>query len=398
MSLEYVEKDALFECTEVFRRNWDSPKKKNVNQGGTSSTKTYSIMQCIYQHARTDPGCVCTVTSEDIPGLKKGAYRDAENIYKGSPTLQAEVLSWNKTDRIIAFRNGSIIEFTSSDSIVDAQQGKRDYLFINEANSIEYQIYWQLAIRTKKKIYLDYNPSAPFWVHDKLLGAPDVMFLISDHRCNPFISKEMHDEIENEKDPELHRVYARGKTGNLQGIIYPNWGIIEDDLFQSMLESSEKPFIGGIDYGYSNDPTAGIQMIRLGDNVYVHELFYEPGLAAKEIHHLFKSNGFESTNPIYSEHDPDMINGINRLRNIRVIAAKKGQGSLRAGILHLQKYKVFVTRSSKNILNERKRYVWLSDPITGQPINEPIDKWNHSLDAIRYAHYTHFYRGGEGNK
>lgn len=387
--------DPLFECTTVFLENWKSKKKVNVNQGGTSSTKTYSIVQCMYQHARHEPGVICTITSEDIPALKKGAYRDAEIIYKNSPTLKREIESWNKTDRIIQFKNGSLIEFTSSDSVIDAQQGKRDYLFLNEANSVDYLIYWQLAIRTRKKIYLDYNPSAPFWVHDNLLSSPmppNVKYIQSDHRCNPYLSDEQHFEIENIKDPELHRVYARGETGNLTGIIYPDWQIIEDADYNEIKRTHDKGFFGGVDFGYTNDPTAGVQIIRQGDTLYIHELFYETGIPPQTIVNHFKAAGWGGPKyPLYCEHDKYMTSEIRRLQ-LLALPALKGQGSVLAGILKMREFKVYVTRSSKNIWNERKRYVWLNDPSTGKPINEPIDKWNHLMDAIRYAVYTHYFK------
>ena len=147
-----------------------SRKKVVVNQGGTSSGKTWNILDVLFVLAIQQRGIVITVVGQDIPNLKKGAYRDAKRIWADNATYRAWFGKPNESDRIFTAANGSIIEFTSYQDEQDAKSGKRDYLFVNEANGIPYEIYWQLQIRTKKKIFIDYNPSARFWVHDKVIG------------------------------------------------------------------------------------------------------------------------------------------------------------------------------------------------------------------------------------
>lgn len=384
-------KDLLFECSDVFHVNWKSVKKYNINQGGTSSTKTYSIMQCLYQHARQEPNIKITVTSEDIPALKKGAYSDAEKIYKGSPTLKREVEQWNKTDRVIYFYNGSKIEFTSSDSVLDAQQGKRDYLFVNEANTVSHDIFWQLAIRTMKKVYIDYNPSIPFWAHG-MVGDEHTVRFISDHRHNPFIPQSLHDEIEYDKDRDRWRVYGRGLTGNVDGLVYPNWVKIPEALFLDKLENSKSKYIGGVDFGYTNDPTAIVQVIVNGTNVYMRELIYETGLSIQELDKQLQILGWNKRlNPLYCDHDPDAVTDLRRL-GYRVLKARKGKGSVLSGILMIKKYfKVHVTDTSKHLWKEQSKYSWDKDKATGKPINSPIDHYNHGMDAARYALYSHYH-------
>ena len=136
----------MFETTPVFESNYRSTAKINVNQGGTSSSKTYSIMQLLFYKAVYEPGKVITVTGESIPNLKKGAYRDSETIYTRSKYLQSQISFWTKSDRIIYFKNGSLIEFVSNLNEQSAKNGKRDYLFCNEANGISWLIFFQLAI------------------------------------------------------------------------------------------------------------------------------------------------------------------------------------------------------------------------------------------------------------
>lgn len=385
----------MFNCTPVFYANYQATEKILINQGGTSSSKTYSLVQLLYYKAITEPKQVITITGESIPNLKKGAYRDAEGIYGNTPELMPYILSWNKTDRIIYFKNGSIIEFVSNLDEQSAKNGKRDYLFVNEANGISWLIFFQLAIRTRKQIYIDYNPSAPFWAHENLIGhskdndlSATVKLIISDHRHNVFLTAEEHEKIEGIKDKELWQVYARGKTGNLTGIIYPSWKKIKESQYPW-----DAPFIGGLDFGETNDPTAGTRIAIVGDNVYCHEVCYTPGLAPIEIKQIFNAAGFGKNNRIYCDHYPENIAQLRRL-GVAAIPARKGQGSINAGITLINKtYNVFYTDTSSNIEMERTKYMWEKDPVTGKLTNKPIDEYNHLMDGIRYGVFTHTFTG-----
>jgi hypothetical protein len=215
----------MFNTSPLFKINHEAPERVIVNQGGTASGKTYSILQVLFVIAIMTPGQVITVVGQDIPNLKKGAYRDAKMIWANSPALQAWCGKPNETERVFTFLNGSLIEFTSYTDEQDAKSGKRDYLFVNEANGVKYEIFRQLDIRTRKKVFIDYNPSARFWVHEELIGKPGVRLVISDHRHNPFLSREEHEKIEGIKDPQFFKVYARGLTGKIEGLLFP-----EDDL------------------------------------------------------------------------------------------------------------------------------------------------------------------------
>lgn len=384
---------AAFNTTQVFAANQISKAKIVINQGGTSSSKTYSIMQLLFCRA-TERKRIITVTGESLPNLRKGAYRDAETIYAQSPDLQNRITMWNKADRVIYFKNGSVIEFTSNSSEQTAKAGKRDILFVNEANGISWTIFWQLAIRTREQIFIDYNPSAPFWAHEKLIGtaadgndlSATVDLIISDHRHNCFLTPDEHRKIEGIKDKELWAVYARGRTGNLQGLIFPDWRIIPDKDFPW-----SAPKFAGQDFGYTNDPTAGVRIARIDKNIYLHELCYETALTPTQLKVIYSSEKFTEDDPIYCEHDGDMIRQM-KILEMMAIAARKGPGSIKAGILKLKEYNVFYTESSDNIHKERAKYMWMIDPETGKPTNTPIDAFNHLIDATRYGVYTHFYR------
>ena len=384
----------MFDVTAVFDANEKSTAKIIINQGGTSSSKTYSIVQLLFKRCIYENRIVVTITGESIPNLKKGAYRDAEIVYSKSKFLQQQILSWNKTERIIYFKNGSIIEFVSNLDEQSAKNGKRDYLFCNEANGISWLIFFQLAIRTRKQIFLDYNPNAPFWAHDNLIGtdpstnelSATVQLIISDHRHNTFLTQAEHDKIEGIKDTQLWLVYARGKTGNITGLIFPNWQKIPDEQFPK-----DQPFFGGLDFGYTNDPTAGVKIVRLGESIFIHELCYTPGIAPIQMKQIFYANGFTNSTPIYCDHDPDNITQLRRL-SVLALAARKGQGSVNAGIIKLKEFKIFYTASSVNLAEELGRYIWIKDPKNGKATNAPIDQWNHLLDATRIGVYTHYFR------
>jgi phage terminase large subunit len=244
--------NALFSVLPLYDANLFAQERTVVNQGGTSSGKTYSIMQVLFTLGIEDAGSITTVVGQDVPNLKKGAYRDAKTILESSPSLQSWWPYINEGERIIKCINGSIIEFSSFKDAQDAKSGKRHYLFINEANGISYEIYWQLAIRTRKKIFIDYNPSARFWVHDELIGREGVETLYSWYKHNQFLTDEECRRIEGISDPELHKVYARGKTGKIEGLVLTNW-----DICDSLPEPKTwKVSCHGLDFGFTNDPSA----------------------------------------------------------------------------------------------------------------------------------------------
>lgn len=379
----------MFDCTPVFYANMQSTAKVVTNQGGTSSSKTYSIVQLLFKYA-TDGRCVITITGESIPNLKKGAYRDAETIFGSSQYLQNQVVSWNKTDRIIYFKNGSIMEFTTNLDEQSAKSGKRDYLFVNEANGVSWLIFWQLAIRTRKQIFIDYNPTVSFWAHEKLIGttpetnelSATVQLIISDHRHNTFLSEEDHRKIEGIKNKDLWWVYARGRTGNLTGLIYPNWIMIPQSEYPK-----EDKFTGGIDFGYTNDPSAGVKKTKIANKIFFDQMFYECALPPRSISQILKAEGFRSSNLVFCEHHPEMINEL-RKNGIQATKASKGPGSLNAGIERLKDHDVYYTERSVDIKMEISKYMWQKDPVTGKSTNAPIDAFNHLLDACRYSEFT----------
>ena len=371
---------SLFSTSPLFRANYNATERTIVNQGGTSSGKTYSIMQVLFLLAMQDNRCVVTVVGQDVPNLKKGAYRDAKTIYEGSEVLQQWFPVINEGERLIKCVNGSIIEFSSFKDAQDAKSGKRDYLFINEANGIPYEVYWQLAIRTRKRVFLDYNPTARFWVHYEVLGRKGVRLIISDHRRNHFLTKEEHERIEGIEDEELWKVYARGLTGKIEGLVLTNWDIC--DTLPSMEEWKMSAY--GLDFGFTNDPSALEHVVLAHGELWIDEKLYSTGMTNPDIAHRAQDEGIGSGDQIIADcAEPKSIREL-QAHGLWVTASPKGQDSIVSGLDILKRYRIHVTRRSIGILGNLRSYQWGKDK-DGNMTNKPEDKNNHGIDAIRYV-------------
>jgi phage terminase large subunit len=369
-----------YKASVLFRENYMANSHIIINQGGTSSGKTFSIIQVLFCIACENAGLVITVVGQDVPNLKAGALRDALKIYNGSAQISASVRSYNKSERVFEFSNGSIIEFKSYDDAQDAKSGKRDYLFVNEANGIDWLIYTELALRTRIKIYIDYNPNAAFWVHDHLIGKPGVQLIISDHRHNPFLDGEMRNKIESLKavDEEQWKVYARGLTGKITGLVLNNWRLCDAIPPNATLVAI------GLDFGFTNDETGCIEVYRQNGELWINELIYETGLTNPDISERLADIGISKKIDIIADSaEPKSIEELRRL-GWRISGVKKGADSIKNSIDILKRYQLNITRNSINLRNELGRYKWRTER-SGRTINEPIDRWNHLIDPLRYV-------------
>lgn len=370
----------LFAVLPLFDANINSTERTVVNQGGTSSGKTYSIMQVLFVLGMQAERQVITVAGQDIPNLKVGAYRDAKTILERSPLLMQWWPTINEGERIIKCVNGSIIEFKSYTDAQDAKNGKRDYLFINEANGIPYEVYWQLSIRTRKRVFLDYNPSERFWVHDEVIGKEGVRLIISDHRKNYFLTEEEHRRIEGITDKEYWRVYARGLTGKIEGLVFTNWDICEE------LPPREewKMDVMGLDFGFTNDPSALEQVVLAHGDLWIDEKIYSTNLTNPEIAEKARERGIGKEDHIIADcAEPKSIRELQAC-GLWVTASPKGADSINNGINILKRYNIHVTRRSVGILENLRSYKWAKDK-DGNTTNKPEDKNNHGIDAVRYV-------------
>lgn len=371
---------ALFEVIgELYKANDDAKPRFLVNQGGTSSGKTYTIMQLLIVLSIGNPRAIITVAGQDLPNLKVGAMRDLETIIHGSAWL----LDWfktNKAESTYRGKNGALIEFKSYKDAQDAKNGKRDYLFVNEANGVPYDVFWQLAIRTRKQIFIDYNPTARFWAHDNIIGRKDCKLIISDHRNNRFLTESEHEKIEAIEDKELWLVYARGLTGRITGLIFSRWDVVD-----SLPPKDEwKMDVRGLDFGFTNDHSALEHLVLAHGELWVDEEFYEVNMTNTDIARRCRELGISRSNLIVADcAEPKSIKEIHN-EGLWIVGSTKGPDSIRNGIDILKRYPIHITRRSKGIIGNMQAYKWIVDR-DGKTTNTPIDAFNHGIDAIRYA-------------
>lgn len=374
----------------LYRSNYESTADIIVNQGGTSSGKTYAILQVLFSLA-INAECTTTVVGQDIPNLKVGALRDALDIINADEAILQQLVFYNRSERVLSFRNGSIIEFNSYDNEQDAKSGKRDYLFVNEANGIPYNVFEQLSLRTRQKVFIDYNPDTSFWVHDKIIPLENTELIISDHRHNPFLTDKTRAKIEalKDKDEDLWKVYARGRTGRVEGLVLKKWYVTTESFV-------DKELIGyGIDFGFTNDPTAMIEVRMQDGELWIKEVIYDTGLTNQDISNRMDIADISRGTLIVADSaEPKSIEELRRLR-WTVDGVKKGKDSIMFGINLLKGYTINVDAGSKNLIKELEQYRWKVDK-NGDSLNVPIDNYNHAIDALRYIIMHKFSKKGYG--
>ena len=287
---------------------------------------------------------------------------------------------FNKSNLTYRFSNGSFIEFFSADQPDKLRGARRDVLFINECNNIEFEAYQQLAIRTKKFIYLDYNPTHEFWVHTELKDSIDTDFIILTYKDNEALEPSIVAEIEKAKVKaetstywaNWWRVYGLGEVGMLDGVIFSNWQTIDTIPNEARLLGC------GLDFGYSNDPTAVIEVYKYNDKRILNEIVYQKGLTNNEIAKLVPKNV-----PIYCDSaEPKSIQEL-RYNGVNAFPVTKGTDSINYGLSIMQEQSYLVTKNSLNLIKELRNYSWAKDK-NGASLNKPIDVYNHCIDGIRY--------------
>ena len=345
-----------------------------IAQGSSSASKTYSILQKLYLQAKesTDAKIVSIVT-DTLPNIEKGAYRDFKAI------LAEDNMPLVGTKKPIEVYVGKwMFEFFGLDDETKARGGRRNKLFINEANRVKWETARQLIMRTKEETYLDYNPDAEFWAHERYKDKPNTSFSIVTYKDNEACPQAAIEEIESyiKSDPEWYKVYGLGVVGDLFiGKIFKNWK--EIDTFPDI------DYWYGLDFGFSNDPTAIIKVAKENNTIFVDEIIYQTELTNADIAKLMKQRGYMDQIVICDSAEPKSIQEL-KLMGINAIAADKKPGSIMEGIDYLKRHSVLFTRSSSNIKTEYKHYKWIKDK-NGNHINKPVDMFNHAIDAIRYA-------------
>lgn len=342
--------------------------------GGTSASKTISILLWIIQRALQQKNELISIVSETFPHLKRGVIRDFLSIMEEHHYFKED--QWNKTDFTYTFSTGTKIEFFSADQPGKVRGPRRDILFINEANNISYETYTQLEIRTKKIIWLDWNPVSEFWFYTEVKNKPKVDFLILTYKDNEALSPEIVASLEARKDnKQWWRVYGEGELGEAEEKIYTGWLEIDEIPHEARLERY------GLDFGYTNDPTAIVAIYAYNGGYIWDEVTYQKGLSNKQIADIL--NNKDKALVIADSAEPKSIDEISAY-GINILPANKGQGSVLQGIQYVQDQRISMTKRSLNLIKEYRNYLWLKDK-DDKVINEPSPIWNHLMDAGRYG-------------
>lgn len=368
----------MYTATRAVHKIMALKKRIRVIQGGTSAGKTIASLLILINRAQVkfETPELTSIVQETIPALKRGSLRDFKKIMKTHNYWKDS--EWNSTDSIYTFSTGNQIEFFSADNGDKLRGARRDWLFMNEANNMEFEAFEQLEVRTLKGIYLDYNPTNEFWALTELVGKrSDVDFLILTYLDNDSLDQRIIDSIEQRKNRKgWWQVYGLGQLGEVEGKIYKDW-IILDEM------PKEARFLRyGLDFGYTNDPSSLVAIYRYNGGFLIDEVFYKKGMPNREIAESIKSHG-ENGLVLADSAEPKSIDEIGTY-GINIIGAWKGAGSVLAGIQYIQDQKIFLTKRSANVLHEYRNYLWETDR-DGKILNEPEHTYSHSMDAVRYA-------------
>lgn len=370
-----------FQITSATKRVASLKKKIRAVQGGTSASKTISILLYLIDRAQSDTSKTLTsVIAESTPHLKRGALRDFKNIMMEHKYWKDNL--WNATDSIYTFETGSQIEFFSADQPDKLRGARRDRCFINEANNVHLDAFDQLEVRTKEFIFLDWNPTNEFWFYTDVLNKrDDVEHIILTYKDNEALSPEIVNSIEQRKGRKgWWKVYGEGQLGEVEGKIYRDWVIIDEIPPEARLERR------GLDYGYTNDPTAIVDVYKWNGAFIWDEVTYQKGLSNRQIADILLNQDNSNILVIPDSSEPKSNDELI-MYGVNLLPASKGQGSVNHGIQVVQSQRIFVTKRSVNIIREYRNYLWETDR-DGKILNTPEGGFDHAMDAGRYAMET----------
>ena len=363
--------------TDIFLQNLEATEDIVINQGGSRSSKTYSLVQMIaLSYCFEHTGKVISIVRKTLPSLKQTVIRDFLEILNKHGLYDQR--KHNKSDSTYTL-NGNLIEFLSLDQPQKKRGAKRDLLYINEANELNWDDFYQLYMRTTGQIYIDFNPSEEFWIHTKVhkLKGKTTRWIRSTYKDNPFLEQSIVDAIVSLRDidEQLWRVYGLGELGVPKEVVFPRWSEAE------IPEDAE--YLGyGMDFGYSNDPSTVIDLYLLDGCIYLDEIIYRTGLTNPELYNLLKETHLLS-NGVADSAEPKSIKELTN-RGLRVVKCDKGKDSIAYGIETIKRHKIFITPRSVNLIKEAKNYKYKVDR-NGDITNVPIDAFNHAWDAVRYV-------------
>lgn len=377
-----------FTYTTAIKKLRKLTKRTKVVPGGTSAGKTYGIIPILIDKAIRHKKDI-SIVSESMPHLRRGAMRDFKKIMQATGRWIDG--NFSKSLSVYSFASGGSIEFFGVDQPDKLRGARRSILYINECNNVPFEAYQQLSIRTSDEVWLDYNPTNEFWVHKDVIDDPDVDLLRLTYKDNEALAPAIIQEIEKAKEKAKDskywanwwRVYGLGLTGSLEGVIFDNWTLID------ALPAESKLLSIGLDFGYTNDPTAIIAVYYHNGMRIVNEMCYKTGMVNSDIAAMLPKNV-----TVWADSaEPKSIEEIRR-KGIDIRPVKKGKDSINFGIQLMQQQNYLITKSSTNLIKELRSYCWDKDK-NDNTLNKPIDDFNHCIDALRYNEMMNL---GLGNK
>ena len=373
-----MEKERKF--THIFEQNneaWLGGKRRVLNEGGTYSSKTWSILQLlilIAQHAKSK--LLISVVSESLPHLKRGAIRDFFKILDESLDNNPR---YNKTEHTYNFGEG-VIEFFGADEADKVRGPRRDILFINEGNNVPWETAQGLDIRTSKFTFVDWNPVSEFWAHENWIGQPENAYVHSTYLdAMSVLPLEVVANIESykDKDPNWWNIYGLGLIGKIEGLVYSQ--------FEQVDKLPTGAYFYGLDFGYLVDPTVLVKNVVLGDKLYSQQMFYDTsGLDNSQIARKMEMVGVRRE-PIYP--DPDEPKSAEEIRKLgfNVLEAVKGKGSVEFGTQKVNQYYQYWTKDSLESIKEQRNFRYIKDKRTGEFTERTTHQWSHGMAARRYG-------------
>jgi phage terminase large subunit len=356
----------MYQSTTAVRKLLGLSKRIRGVAGGTSASKTISIIQILINQAQTDKAPTLTsITSESVPHLKRGAMRDFLNIMQDHHYFKDD--NWNRSDFTYTFETGSKIEFFSLDMPHKVRGPRRDRLFINEANNIPVETFEQLEVRTKDVIWLDWNPTREFWFYTDYKDKPNVAL-------DPNIVASIESRRDNKN---WWRVYGEGQLGEVEGKIYTNWKLDVEIPHEARLERR------GLDFGYAHDPACLVDIYYYNGGYIVDELLFRVGMKNRQIADVILNQPDPNILTVADSAEPKSIDEMMEY-GVNIMGANKGPGSVNQGIQWVQAQQISVTRRSRNIAKAYKNYMWKTDR-DGKILTEPDHYMSDAMDAIRYG-------------
>lgn len=372
----------VYHTTTAFQKIATLNNEIRIIQGGRGAGKTISILMIfIYLAMSVRKNLILSIVAESLPNLKSGALRDFEKILKDMGVFSK--FHKNATDRTYKF-GSNIIEFFSVDGEASRLGSRRTHLYINEADNIKFETFLELQGRTSDYTIIDYNPRKRFWAHSELIGQSHVDFLQLTYLDNEFIpEKELNTIMWYKMKSESGSTYwlnkwkvlGLGELGIADGLIFDNWQEINE------LPIGATYLGAGLDFGFSNDPTAITKIYKYDDKIILVESLYKKGLLNSAIaRHINNDEELSDGIIICDSSEPKTIAEL-RTYGIHVLGVKKGKGSILSGIQIMQEYTLLVM--GENILEEFSNYCYQKNK-QGESIGVPIDDYNHGIDGIRY--------------